>query len=248
MMKRFLDVIVAAFGLLAAAPVLLPVMFLVWLQDRQSPFYVAPRVGQGGRPFRMVKLRSMVADADKRGGSSTSSSDRRITPVGHFIRRYKLDELTQLWNVLLGDMSLVGPRPQVQAGVDVYTSAEQQLLSLRPGITDFASVVFSDEGEILRDSADPDRDYDLLIRPWKGRLGLIYVRHSSVVLDLQLVAATAMAIVSRTHALKLINRLLLERDVQEDVVRVAARTEPLRPAEPPDERFLQQLDGRVSAA
>lgn len=121
MAKRLLDLLAALFGLTLLSPVLLPVMFLVWWEDRHSPFYVAPRVGQNGRPFRMVKMRSMVINADRIGASSTSNADRRITPAGHFIRKFKIDELTQLWNVLIGDMSLVGPRPQVQSGVDLYT-------------------------------------------------------------------------------------------------------------------------------
>ena len=112
-MKRLLDICVSLIGLLALSPVLLPVIFLVWRQDGHSPFYIAPRVGKGERIFRMVKLRSMVINADKSGVDSTSGNDSRITAVGHFIRRYKLDELTELWNVLLGDMSLVGPRPNV---------------------------------------------------------------------------------------------------------------------------------------
>ena len=133
-----------------ASPVLLPVMFLVWWQDRHSPFYVASRVGLDQRPFRMVKLRSMRIGADKSGVDSTSAGDSRITPVGHFIRRYKLDELTQLWNVLIGDMSLVGPRPNVERETRLYTDLEQRLLTVKPGITDYASIVFADEGEILQ--------------------------------------------------------------------------------------------------
>src|SRR5690606_14808845 len=138
-MKRLMDILVAGVGLVIASPLLLIVMFLVWRYDRHSPFYIAPRVGRGGRPFRMVKMRSMVVGADKLGVDSTSAEDKRITPIGHFIRRYKIDEMTQLWNVLKGDMSLVGPRPQVQRDVDLYTPAEQRLLDVRPGITDFAS-------------------------------------------------------------------------------------------------------------
>mgnify|MGYP000101901290 CR=1 FL=1 len=111
MLKRLFDVTASAFGLVVASPVLLPVMFLVWLQDKHSPFYVAPRVGRNDEPFKMIKLRSMVINADKSGVDSTSANDNRITAVGQFIRRYTLDELTQLWNVFKGDMSLVGPRP-----------------------------------------------------------------------------------------------------------------------------------------
>ena len=111
MVKRLIDFFSSALGLIVVSPVMLPVMFLVWLQDRHSPFYIADRVGYRGKNFRMVKLRSMVVNADKSGIDSTSANDMRITAVGHFIRRFKLDELSQLWNVMIGDMSLVGPRP-----------------------------------------------------------------------------------------------------------------------------------------
>jgi lipopolysaccharide/colanic/teichoic acid biosynthesis glycosyltransferase len=114
----------------------------------------------------------MIKNADQSGVDSTGAADRRITPVGHFIRRYKLDEITQLWNVLKGDMSLVGPRPNVQRETDMYTGIERRLLSVKPGITDFSSIVFSDEGDILKDHADPDIAYNQLIRPGKSALGL----------------------------------------------------------------------------
>lgn len=113
-MKRLLDIIVSILGLVIVSPMLLPVIFLVWVLDRHSPFYIAPRVGRGERLFYMVKLRSMVVNADKSGVDSTSNNDNRITFIGHFIRKFKLDEITQLWNVLKGDMSFVGPRPNVK--------------------------------------------------------------------------------------------------------------------------------------
>ena len=178
-MKRLMDVLVSFFGLLFLSPVLAVVMFFIWKQDRHSPFYVAPRVGKDGRIFRVVKLRSMVAGADKTGVDSTSAYDPRITSIGRFIRRFKLDEFTQLWNVLKGEMSLAGPRPNVKRETDLYTDVEKGLLSVKPGITDFSSIVFSDENDILKDSKDPDIDYNQLIRPWKSRLGLLYVKHQS---------------------------------------------------------------------
>jgi lipopolysaccharide/colanic/teichoic acid biosynthesis glycosyltransferase len=130
MLKRLFDVTASAFGLVLASPVLLPVMFLVWRQDWYSPFYVATRVGLNNQPFKMIKLRSMVINADKSGVDSTSTNDNRITAVGQFIRRYKLDELTQLWNVIKGDMSLVGPRPNVKRETDLYTPVERKLLDV----------------------------------------------------------------------------------------------------------------------
>lgn len=237
MPKRIFDFTLALIGLLLASPVLLPVMFLVWWEDRHSPFYIAPRVGRFGRPFRMVKMRSMAIGSDKTGVSSTSNNDRRITAVGHFIRRFKLDELTQLWNVLCGDMSFVGPRPQVQSGVNLYTEKERELLSVRPGITDFASIVFSDEGTILGGSTDPDGDYDKLIRPWKSRLGLIYIWAHSLSLDVQLIFLTVVAVFSRNLALQGVARILIKLRVGADIVEVCKRRSVLVPATPPQDDF-----------
>ena len=138
MIKRLLDIAISLIGLICFFPILLFVSILVWSNDKKSPFYIPPRVGKKGTIFYMVKLRSMVVNADKAGIDSTSNNDLRITPIGQIIRRYKLDELTQLWNVLRGDMSLVCPRPNVKAEVDLYTSVEKELLSVKPGITDFS--------------------------------------------------------------------------------------------------------------
>jgi len=181
----------------------------------------------------MAKLRSMVANADKAGIDSTSANDSRITPVGHVIRACKLDELSQLWNVLTGDMSLVGPRPNVANETGRYTQAEQKLLSVRPGITDISSIVFSDEGLILADSVDPDLDYNRLIRPWKSRLGILYIENRSLGLDLALIAATAVSAVSRRAALRLIDRILVSLNAPADVRDVARREHRLFPAPPP---------------
>jgi lipopolysaccharide/colanic/teichoic acid biosynthesis glycosyltransferase len=139
----------------------------------------------------------------------------------------------QLWNVLRGDMSFVGPRPNVPTEVALYSAVERGLLAVRPGITDFASIVFSDEGEILRGSKDPDRDYNLLIRPWKSRLGLHYVAVRSLWLDTSLILVTALALTSRTRALRGVRRLLRASGAAGEVVRVAERTERLLPTPPP---------------
>ena len=149
MVKRALDLTVALLALVVLSPLFAAILFLVWRQDGHSPFYVADRAGRDGRPFKMIKIRSMVVNADRTGVESTSANDGRITALGHFIRRWKLDELSQLWNVLRGDMSLVGPRPNTLRAIEGYSSAEQRLLDARPGITDFSSIVFSDEGAIL---------------------------------------------------------------------------------------------------
>ena len=232
-MKRLIDLLLSIVGLLIASIVLVPVMIAVWAHDGHSPFYVATRVGRSGRPFSMVKLRSMRVNADRSGVDSTSTRDPRITPVGHLIRRYKLDELTQLWNVLKGDMSLVGPRPNVERETKMYTSEECRLLTVKPGITDFASIVFADEGDILKDKSDPDIAYNQLIRPWKSRLALFYVENVSLWLDLRLVWLTAVAIVSRHRALAGVHAELLKRGAASDLAQVALRTAPLKPGIPP---------------
>jgi len=121
-MKRLFDLLLSILGLIIASPILIPVIIIVWMQDWHSPFYVASRVGEKETLFKMIKLRSMIVNADKSGVDSTSANDQRITNIGRFIRKFKLDELTQLWNVLIGDMSLVGPRPNVKRETDLYTS------------------------------------------------------------------------------------------------------------------------------
>jgi lipopolysaccharide/colanic/teichoic acid biosynthesis glycosyltransferase len=233
MMKRLFDILASLGGLILTAPLLIPVCVLIWLQDFASPFYIAPRVGKNGKIFKMVKLRSMVTNADKSGVDSTGANDKRITPIGKFVRSYKLDELSQLWNVLKGDMSLVGPRPNVQREVNLYTDAESRLLNVRPGITDISSIVFADEGEILKDSVDPDIAYNQLIRPWKSRLGLLYVENSSLALDLKLIFLTIVAIISREQALAGVQKILDELGAPETVKRAAKRQEKLTPCPPP---------------
>lgn len=233
MLKRLVDISLSAFGLIVTAPVTVPTLVAIWLQDYHSPFYIAPRVGEGGRLFRMVKLRSMVVNADRSGVDSTGGKDPRITAVGRFVRRYKLDELSQLWNVLIGEMSLVGPRPNVKRETDLYTAEERRLLTVKPGITDLSSIVFSDEGDILKDEADPDLAYNQLIRPWKSRLGLIYIDHRSLWLDFRLIGFTVVAIVSRDRALAEVNKILAELGAPDELVRVALRRDRLVPHPPP---------------
>ncbi len=233
MAKRSLDILIAFVGLVITAPFTLLFMLLIWLQDFQSPFYIAPRARRRGETFRMVKLRSMVKNADKIGGASTSASDRRVTWVGKLIRKIKFDEVPQLWNVLKGDMSLVGPRPQVMRDVSLYTEEEYHLFDARPGITDISSIVFSDEGEILKGAENPDLKYNQVIRPWKSRLGLFYVQHRTFIMDVKLVAYTVVAVLSRSAALRFVQKLLTDAGAEKSLVRVAGRTDPLMPYPPP---------------
>ena len=248
MLKRIFDITASTFGLVMASPVLLPVMFLVWKQDGHSPFYVATRVGRNDQPFKMIKLRSMVINADKSGVDSTAANDNRITAVGQFIRRYKLDELTQLWNVFKGDMSLVGPRPNVKRETDLYTPVERKLLDVKPGITDISSIVFSDEGEILEDQLDPDIAYNQLIRPGKSMLGLLYIDNQSFLLDIKLCFLTVIAILSRDKALAGVQKILKEINAPNDVLQLAGRKQALIPRPPPGgDRIVTSRDGNPFA-
>lgn len=242
MIKRLLDIVISLFGLIVFSPILAVVLLLIWKQDYHSPFYIAPRVGKSAKLFNMIKLRSMIVNADKSGVDSTSVNDTRITPVGHFIRRYKLDEIAQLWNVLIGDMSLVGPRPNVNSETDLYTSEEKKLLDVKPGITDFASIVFSDEGDILKNEADPDLAYNRLIRPWKSRLGLVYIRHNSVFLDVKIIFYTLVSVLSKAIALDWVVTQLLLIKVDAQLVQVSRRTEALLPHPPPGANSIVGID------
>lgn len=232
-MKRLFDIAASALGLIVLSPVLAVVLYLVWRQDRHSPFYLGERAARGGGSFHMVKIRSMVVNADRSGVESTGAADRRITPLGHFIRRWKLDETTQLWNVLKGDMSLVGPRPNTLREVAKYTPTERRLLAVRPGITDIASIVFSDEGDIIKDATDPDDAYDKLIRPWKSRLGILYAENSGVILDIRLILLTLVAIADKRKALAGVEWILRTCAADEQLIAVARRDRPLEPASAP---------------
>ncbi len=233
-MKRLFDAIVSLAGLILTSPILGLFLVIIFLQDFKNPFYVAPRVGKERKLFKMIKLRSMVVNADKSGVDSTSVNDTRITSVGKLVRKYKLDEICQLWNVLIGDMSLVGPRPNVErGGVSLYTQEELKLLTVSPGITDISSIVFSDEGDILKDSPDPDLDYNRLIRPWKSRLGLLYIEKRSLLLDIRLIILTALTIVSRKKALAEIQKILISLGADAQLIDVCKRENPLYPFSPP---------------
>lgn len=233
MLKRFIDIIVSLFALTIFSPLLIFISLLIFLQDFKNPLYIATRVGKGEVPYKMIKLRSMIVNADKTGVDSTSSDDHRITVVGSFVRRYKLDELPQFINVLKGEMSLVGPRPNVEAETNIYSNLEKKLLSVKPGLTDFASIVFSDEGEILKNSADPNLDYNQLIRPGKNLLGLFYIDKSNIFLDIYLCFLTIVAILSKQKSLSLMNKLLIYLNADSDTIDIASRKYPLIPRPPP---------------
>jgi lipopolysaccharide/colanic/teichoic acid biosynthesis glycosyltransferase len=190
--KRALDFAASSVGLAALSLPMTLIGLAIKIDSAGPVFYRGERVGRGGRIFRMFKFRSMRADGAGKGPDATSIRDDRITRVGRFIRKYKLDELPQLLNVLKGEMSLVGPRPEVKWCVDLYTEEEKAILTMRPGITDRASIRFRNEGEIIAASgySDANKAYLELIRPEKLRLQLEYVRNWSLGLDLKILFQT----------------------------------------------------------
>ena len=225
--------LVALLAGIATSPIVAVAIFAVWMQDRRTPFYLPVRIGLGGRPFRLFKLRSMVINADRTKVDTTIDGDTRVTPVGNFIRRLKLDELPQFWNVVLGTMALVGPRPNISRETDLYTTEELRILSVKPGITDISSIVFSDLGTILTGADDPNLAYNQLIRPWKSRLALFYIDHKSLALDWYIVAVTAISIINHKLALNCVAELLRHYNAPESLVEIAMRSVPLVPSAPP---------------
>lgn len=190
MLKRLVDLLTAFMGLVVLLPILAVLCALIKAGSGGPIFYRGIRTGLGGSRFRIFKFRTMIVNSDQVGGSSTADGDARITPVGGWLRKYKLDELPQLINVLLGDMSLVGPRPEVPLYTDMYTPAEKRILTVRPGITDLATLWNPDEGALLAGEPDPEKAYLEKIRPTKIKLQLEYVDRASLATDLKIIFAT----------------------------------------------------------
>jgi lipopolysaccharide/colanic/teichoic acid biosynthesis glycosyltransferase len=194
-MKRPLDVLFSSAGLLLLSPLLFGLAVRIRMEDGGPIFYRGLRIGLHGQLFRIFKFRTMVVDAERMGGASTADDDPRITRIGKKLRKHKLDELPQLINVFWGDMSLVGPRPEVPHYVNMYTEEEKAILTVRPGITDWASLWNPDEGAILAGSPDPERTYMEEIRPEKIRLQLKYVRERSFWMDIKIIFLTLKTII-----------------------------------------------------
>jgi lipopolysaccharide/colanic/teichoic acid biosynthesis glycosyltransferase len=197
MIKRIFDIVFSLFGLLILSPIFLAVVILIKREDGGPIYYMGSRIGKSGVPFKMIKFRTMVLNADKIGGSSTADDDPRITKIGKLLRKFKLDEIPQLINVLRGEMSFVGPRPEVAYYVNMFSAEEKNILSVKPGITDWASLWNSDEGAILAGSTDPEKAYMEKIRPEKIRLQLQYVRKHNFLIDLKIITLTLLKIVKR---------------------------------------------------
>lgn len=191
--KRLFDMVCAALGLLVLSPVLLVCALLVGLTSPGGVLFRQERIGKDGVPFTIYKFRSMRKD--NAGLKISTSRDTRITPVGRVLRKTKLDELPQLWNVLKGDMSFVGPRPEVREYTDLYTPEQRQVLLLRPGITGLASIRYRNENELLTASDDPNRTYIEEIMPAKLALDLEYIPRACVSYDIKLILETLVTVV-----------------------------------------------------
>ena len=191
MLKRLFDIIFSLFGLIISFPLILIFSILIKKESPGPAFYRGVRIGKGGKEFRIFKFRTMVIDAEKMGGPSTAGDDRRLLKIGLFLKRFQLDELPQLINVLRGEMSLVGPRPEVKIYVDMMTNEERSaILSIKPGMTDLASLWNFHENKVLKGSADPEKTYMEKIRPTKIKFQLEYVKTRSFMLDLKIIIKT----------------------------------------------------------
>lgn len=196
MLKRGFDIVMSVVGLLCLSPLFVLIAVWIVLDSRGGVFYKQQRVGLNNRDFALYKFRSMRPQADKGSLITIGGRDPRITRSGYYIRKFKLDELPQLINVLKGDMSIVGPRPEVRRYVDMYTAEQMQVLSVRPGITDLASIKYRNENELLETVSDPEEYYVKTIMPDKLAINLQYVRRQSFVSDLGIILRTLLAVVS----------------------------------------------------
>lgn len=194
-LKRLFDIIVSFLGLLFLLPAFLIIAVAIKLDSKGSVFFKQKRVGKGGKEFKIYKFRTMVEDAEKKGMRITVDGDKRITKLGYFLRKYKIDELPQLINVLLGDMSFVGPRPEVPKYVAMYDEDQRSILRIRPGITDIASIEYRDENSLLVKSNNPEETYIREIMPRKIKLNIEYLKRMSIVYDIKLIFRTILVVV-----------------------------------------------------
>jgi lipopolysaccharide/colanic/teichoic acid biosynthesis glycosyltransferase len=194
MAKRLFDVVFSLILLIILSPLFFFISIFILTDTVGGIFYLQRRVGKNNRDFSLLKFRTMVLGADTKGLLTIGDQDHRITKTGRWLRKYKLDELPQLLNIIKGDMSLVGPRPEVRKYVDRYTSEQRIVLSVRPGLTDYASLEYIRENEILSSYSDPEKAYLEIIMPEKLRLNLNYIREQSMFTDLKIILKTIMKI------------------------------------------------------
>jgi lipopolysaccharide/colanic/teichoic acid biosynthesis glycosyltransferase len=190
MIKRLFDLIASSIGIILLSPLLLLVCLLILIDAGLPLFYKQKRVGKNNVDFLLFKFRSMKNNSDKKGLLTVGSNDHRITRSGYFLRKYKLDELPQLFNVLKGDMSMVGPRPEVRKYVDLYSEEQKEVLAIKPGITDYASIEYSNENELLAQSPEPEKLYIEEVMPKKLSLNKKYIHSASMATDLKIIAQT----------------------------------------------------------
>ena len=195
MLKRFFDIICSLIGIILLLPFFIIVSLLIIINSGFPVFYIQTRVGKNNRNFNLLKFRSMQADADEKGLLTVGGRDSRVTSIGYYLRKYKLDELPQLFNVLVGSMSLVGPRPEVNKYVDLYNTQQLQVLNVKPGITDLASLEFINENELLAQSSNPEETYINKIMPEKLALNLKYIAQQSFATDIKIIFNTLFKIV-----------------------------------------------------
>jgi len=194
-MKRLFDILSSAIALILLSPLLIVIAVGIIIDSKGGVFYKQKRIGKNGKAFMLYKFRSMRSGADRKGLITVGSNDDRTTKVGRFIRKYKLDELPQLINILKNEMSVVGPRPEVEKYVQLYTAEQRKVLNVKPGLTDLASLAYINENEILGQAKDPEKTYVEQIMPAKLRLNLEYIEKQSFWFDLQIIAKTLMRIV-----------------------------------------------------
>jgi lipopolysaccharide/colanic/teichoic acid biosynthesis glycosyltransferase len=190
MLKRIFDLIFSLIGILAILPLLFIIALLVIIESKGGIFYKQTRVGKNNIDFKLYKIRTMYTDADKKGLLTVGKRDNRITKVGYYLRKYKIDEFPQLLNILFGEMSFVGPRPEVRKYVDLYTAEQLKVLNVKPGLTDFASLTYYHENEHLSKFEDPEKEYIETIMPHKIELNLDYIRRQNIILDVMIILKT----------------------------------------------------------
>lgn len=197
MLKRIFDIFFSLIGIVILIPVLLFICLWMLVSCGFPLFYIQTRVGKNSKDFRLFKFRTMHLDADKKGLLTVGGKDPRVTSIGYYIRKYKLDELPQLFNVLFGSMSLVGPRPEVRKYVNLYTPEQQQVLSVKPGITDFSSLEYINENELLAQSLNPEQTYIQEIMPAKLALNAKYIQQKGIVTDIKIITITLLSIIKK---------------------------------------------------
>lgn len=195
-MIRLFDILFSAIGLIILSPLFVILWLLIWMESKGPGLFVQERIGLNGKPFGLYKFRSMRTDSESESLITIGDNDHRITRIGHFIRKYKLDELPQLLNVLKGDMSLVGPRPEVRKYVELYTPEQRKVLNVKPGITDYASIEYVNENELLGNADDPDRVYVEQVMPKKLELNMRYIQDRSLCQYFKIIFLTIKSIVS----------------------------------------------------